>query len=383
MSNAQRPSGAPPFERYRSRLAALHAGDLILAGLPGHAEHPWRITFGRFYPDESPWAVMVAERGPIEVLRVGVRESASPGARYSSEIGWISTGRAVDDPGIGGLAGVLAALDDARIVRYRPGKRCTLSGSVAGRPRFAKVCPDALAYHQDAVALWNQARGGGLGFAVAEPLGADELATTQWQGLVPGSPLDEALLGIDGAELIERLGAALGRLARAPLLPRRVDGPQNQQARTRRAVDRLARRVPDLAGACDTVVSELDLGHEAIEPRRLVPVHGAPHAAQWLIDEDRLGLVDFDRYAAGEPELDLATLLVELEFERRRAVAMVTLRDRVVAGFESEGLPIDQARLDLYCRHKRLAKATRTAWSLRPDGDERARVHLENALNST
>jgi len=47
---------------------------------------------------------------------------------------------------------------------------------------------------------------------------------------------------------------------------------------------------------------------------------------QWLVDGDgRLGLVDFDRYALGEPELDIATFLVELETESPRAVPMAEL----------------------------------------------------------
>ena len=40
-----------------------------------------------------------------------------------------------------------------------------------------------------------------------------------------------------------------------------------------------------------------------------MPVHGAPHQHQWLADGQRLGLIDFDRFALGDPELDLAVTL--------------------------------------------------------------------------
>jgi len=99
---------------------------------------------------------------------------------------------------------------------------------------------------------------------------------------------------------------------------------------------------------------------------------------QWLIDRaGRLGLVDFDRYALGEPELDLATFLVELETESPRAVPMAELEEAVVAGFRAAGGTVDPGRLALYTAHKRLAKVARTAAALRPDAEDRARAHLD------
>jgi aminoglycoside phosphotransferase (APT) family kinase protein len=109
-----------------------------------------------------------------------------------------------------------------------------------------------------------------------------------------------------------------------------------------------------------------------------VPVHGAPHMHQWLVDDaGRLGLVDFDRYALGEPELDVATFLVELETESPRAVGMAELEAATAAGFRAAGGRLDPDRMTLWTAHKRLAKVARTAAALRPDAEARALAHLD------
>ena len=118
--------------------------------------------------------------------------------------------------------------------------------------------------------------------------------------------------------------------------------------------------------------------HDRLPPRPLVPVHGAPHMHQWLVDgSGRLGLVDFDRYALGEPELDVATFLVELETESPRAVAMAELAAATEAGFAAAGGRLDPDRLVLWTAHKRLAKVAGTAAALRPDAEAGARAHLD------
>jgi hypothetical protein len=99
---------------------------------------------------------------------------------------------------------------------------------------------------------------------------------------------------------------------------------------------------------------------------------------QWLVDgSGRLGLVDFDRYALGEPELDVATFLVELETESPRAVGMAELAAAIDAGFRAAGARLDPDRLALWTAHKRLAKVARTAAALRPDAAARASAHLD------
>ena len=90
----------------------------------------------------------------------------------------------------------------------------------------------------------------------------------------------------------------------------------------------------------------------------------------------RLGLVDFDRFAWGEPEFDLASFLVE-----REALAKgwpdEAFQDAVVDGFREVAGEIDEERLALYLAHRRLVRVARIAAGLRPDARERAARALE------
>jgi len=275
------------------------------------------------------------------------------------------------------LAGVLDELGDAGVVRYRPGKRCTLRGTTADGDRFVKVGPGADCRHADGVALWRAAADRDLGFDVARPLGLDRTRRAVHQGVVTGSGIMDVLLGGDGHVCAGRLGIALGALATSAVRPTATAPPSTQQSRTRRAARRVVERIPALAVPVHRLVDELDACHGRLARRTLVPVHGAPHAEQWLDGDGRLGLVDFDRFALGEPELDLATFLAELDAE---PVAIEAIERSLVEGFRSSGTMLDPVRLDLYRRHKRLAKVTRTAWSLRPDADERAAQRLAQLL---
>ena len=107
-----------------------------------------------------------------------------------------------------------------------------------------------------------------------------------------------------------------------------------------------------------------------------MPVHGAPHVNQWLSAGDQLGLVDFDRFALGEPELDIATFVAELASESERQAPVDAYTSAMVEGYCEVGVTIDVPRIELHLLHKLVAKVTRTAWALRVDGPERAARHL-------
>jgi aminoglycoside phosphotransferase (APT) family kinase protein len=163
------------------------------------------------------------------------------------------------------------------------------------------------------------------------------------------------------------------------LRPAYALGASEQLRRSRRVAAELARRVPYLADDVDRLLERLAQSHARTAGRPLRPIHGAPHVHQWLEAEDGLGLVDFDRFARGEPELDVATFLAEMDFERGETVGAV--KEAFVDGYEEVAGRLDEVVLRAYRCHKRLAKALRTARALRADGDERAQRHLASAVD--
>jgi hypothetical protein len=145
-------------------------------------------------------------------------------------------------------------------------------------------------------------------------------------------------------------------------------------------VKELSRTVPRLAPIAGALLERLAILHAGLGHRLLRPIHGAPHPSQWLMSEEGLGLVDFDRLALGNPELDAATFLGELEFEGGLLIPEDRLGAHFLAAYESVSGPLDPELLSAYRAHKRLAKALRMARSFAAGGDVRAERTLDLAL---
>jgi len=301
--------------RYRAELQALATDEPIrrALGLDGD----WRRAYARFFPDEEPFAVLTLQSRE-RMLRVDVFD----GLRF--------VGTDVTAP-----AG-------AEIVRYHPGRRCT----VRAGDRFGKigVGPELLDAQRE---LWEHRHE--LGFAVAEPLGYDPQTRTLWLAAVGGAEADLT------PELAERMGAALATLHRSDVRPAARRVPPD-------AAKELIRRVPALRERVEELLSDPP------PPGPPRPIHGAPHPPQWLLDGDALGLIDFDRLALGDPEADVAAFM--------EAAAAEDDGEPIAAAFARGYGALDPRRLDYYRRERRVAKALRAASALRPDGDEKAARRL-------
>jgi hypothetical protein len=139
--------------------------------------------------------------------------------------------------------------------------------------------------------------------------------------------------------------------------------------------------VPALGADARRLLARLAELHAAGDARRLRPVHGALHAAQWLDDGSELGLVDYDALALDDAELDAATFLAGLDVENRERTPVDWLAERFLAGYSAAGDPLDPRLLQAYRAHRLLEKALRVARAVRPDGDEKAERRLRRALD--
>lgn len=390
----RRPRGA--HDQYRGRLALL-AGDQPLvdaiAASPtlgrGDAATAWRRVYGRFMPWASPYALLVFERDhptqtfvTVEVFEEATSD-AGVGLTCVPELGWIRCSWLADDQGLPTLQDALQVEGRTSIVRYRPGRRCTFRVTTDVGTRYGKVFPNdaGAALHQMGLALWEARQAGELGFAVAEPIGWDAERRVLWQQAVAGRPLLERLSEPDGVALAERMGRAAGTLPASRLRPAALFDGSVQRARSWSYARELGERVPALADDAEGLGEALDAIHRQ-RPGHARPIHGAPHVNQWLEHGPQLALVDFDRVSMGDPELDVATFLGELDFEEELTTPVELIAAAFVAGYESEAGRLDAFLLSAYRAHKRLAKALRSARALRPDGDVRATRHLATAKDA-
>lgn len=363
---------SPDVARQVARIAARFAAPEV------PRDSDWIKEYGRFHPESERWAVLVMTSvDPPVRLTLGFCAESDPECTHP-DTGPFVVSRFPDDAGLPSLPRVLATLADPQVVRYRPGRRCTLRGTTDVGERFVKILRDPAAdLQRDAAALWEAGRRGEFGFRVAEPFGWDASTCALWQGVAPGIDASGIVFGPDGADLCRQMGTALGELARSSVAPARRAASSDQRARTHRALRRVVDRIPSLIDRVAVVGAAIDRRHDSLRARPLVPAHGSAHVHQWLVaDDGTLGLIDFDRFALGEPELDIATFAAELDTEQSLTVPVDVLERAMCDGYESVADPLDPDRIALYRTEKRIAKVARTAWAIRADYADRAERHL-------
>lgn len=384
-----------PFVRYRAQLTALADQAAARLALETAGFWPsglqWREMFGRFHPGAAPYAVQVfgsSDNGVQRIARVEAFD-VPPGALEDGEawsqagaIGFLRVTRLTADPSLPAIASILAGDAEAIVIRYHPGLRCTVRSVRDGRAVFGKVfCDDrGRELCEDYERLWLASTRGDLAFAVARPIRWDGEHRTLWQAALPGYAIRTRLRTDEGPGLARRLGAALGSLAQSQVTVRRAFSACDQMARTARHAADLAARVPALAADVEDFMTRL-AGSRALTARRVPrPIHGAPIATQWLASGERLGLIDFDRFSAGDPELDVGVFLADLDFERLPIDAARALAVALIDGWQATAGPLDRESIEFYRAHRHLDKALKRACAIRPDGDRRASASLRRSI---
>jgi hypothetical protein len=352
---------ASAHERYRDHLEALPR-EFEQAGLES-----WSSLHERFEPDREAYAtyVLASPSVPQRIVRVdallrsGLRLTPIP-----------------PDPQLPALATLLEGRGRS-VVRYHPGLRCTVRVNGNGSARFAKVYADGRGdrVQADGLALWRAASRGELAFEVAEPEGFDPKLGVVWQSAVEGEPVKEP-----GAQLARRIGRAAGSLTRSSLRPRMRRDPEAERAKTAQRCAELERRIPDLGEQTNALLGAL----EAVQPNGRPdprPIHGALHPSQWLEKGSRLALLDYDSLALGDPELDAATFLADLDVLNHERVPVDHLTEAFVAGYEESAGPLDLRLLASYRAQRLVEKALRVARAIRAQADRKAGRRLARALD--
>ncbi len=360
-------------------IARLQADDPIPA-LLGRA--PWRRTYGRLNPRASRYATLVYERAGSEPVRVDLSECGGAGVhRLPPPLGWAELTPCSADTALPTLDQACRFYAIDNIVRYRPGKRCTMRGTLGRAPAYIKVFADdrGAEMAEEAALLRAAAAEGQLGFAVASCLewnpGLRAIAHEKLEGV----SICDALLGAGGAELAAQLGRALATLPNTALRPRQIYDAASQMERSRRYARKLAQAAPDAADAAAALLAALEAAHQAAPDTELRPIHGAPHPQQWLQHDDRLALVDFDRLSLGPVEIDAATFLAELDFEAGDHEQLQQVAAAFLSAYAEGVGGCDPRVLAIYRMHKHLAKAYKVALSLSTAREARAARILLNA----
>jgi len=349
----------------------------------------WKRLLGRFDPHRPRVATMLFESLglPQELVTMEVWNTLPPAdirgqtKTIHNYIGWLKFIRFPSDAILRGLPEVLEQCDDPVVVAYQPGKQCAIRDQVAGRPgRIVTMVPGGCSesLFDEQRTFWAASREGRIDFTVPEPLRWDADTDALWQAELAGQPVAEALLGPDGFSLAFELGKNLASINRSGLDAPVVWDGKSERTFSRTNAKVLSMRIPKLTFSVEHLLLRLSELHTRHMNRKILPIHGSPHLPQWFHDGERYGLAGFNRLLVGAPELDIATLITDIESFRNGVSD--GLNRGLIEGFAVGGGDLNMSLLNAYRAHKWLSKAVEAAISLRPDGDKQADLCLSRAL---
>ena len=275
----------------------------------------------------------------------------------------------------------LGRLEEIRLVRHRPGRRCVLYYSFAGseleegseRIRFVgKIRSKGANRRSDRIARALRARGfsetGGFGFTVCEPLGIVTELDMTLQRFYSGPCMTE--LVSKGTETLERfaeLGVALAELhvEGAPTDRRHTVG--NEFAILEERLPKVAVKIPILAESIQRLMESARPIAEALVSRPVRSIHRDFYPDQIIAASGALVLLDLDLYSMGDPALDVGNFVAHLREQGLRELGDVrSYRDAEYAFVESYLASSSETLLDEVEKwtHLSLLRHIEIAWRI-------------------
>jgi len=225
-----------------------------------------------------------------------------------------------------------------RVVRYKPGSRCTILFDLRyppGSDASARDWPElvvAKTYRGDKgriawegmQALWQSPLGRGDVVAIAEPLAylpdlrvllqgpiGEERTLKELTRSAIDSGTSTALAVLDG--YLAKTAAGLATLHSSGATIGEPLTLEDELAETREVLGGLAVPVPALAGAADALLARVEALAARHPPDPPVPSHRSFRPAQVLLHQGGIGFIDFDGACQAEPALDLALFRATLK----------------------------------------------------------------------
>jgi aminoglycoside phosphotransferase (APT) family kinase protein len=223
---------------------------------------------------------------------------------------------------------------DVSVLRFRPGRRCTVrlnvwlrekeSGAMYKRVLYGKIYHDlekAGHVYQQMLSLSNSvpAKGGQISYATASAFLPDLAMVLQ--NPVGGVPLD-SLMSCDTEACDSRgfagtltAAAALAAFHTSGLVGGKPRSIKSELARFKKRGARIGQVNPELSNAIIQLADALSAWLGTLDQwgATLCLVHGDCKPAQFLINQQQVVLLDFDHCGMADPAVDVGTFLATLQ----------------------------------------------------------------------
>jgi aminoglycoside phosphotransferase (APT) family kinase protein len=190
------------------------------------------------------------------------------------------------------------------------------------------------------------------------------------QGEVQGTSLPDVLQNAaadeEAVDAVRRTARALAALHRLPVAapPHRIELGRTDPERLRRSAEQLRAARPELAPLVTEVEAGILAGLTAIGEHSSIPIHGDLKPIHVLFADDRVVLLDLDKFAAGDPMLDVMNMLVILGWGRLRRPGLPALARAFGEEYFAHVPRAWEQRLAPHYAWALLGEASRDVWAL-------------------
>lgn len=281
-----------------------------------------------------------------------------------------------------------------KIVRYKPGSRCTIvyqldyPADADSDHRWPELVvaktyrkEKGQSAYESMRAFWNTALSASTLVKIAEPLAYDAEMKVMIQGpirqeitlkemtvMAVKAGTDESF--DDLTEVMRKTARALAELHQSGTKLDTLYGWEDDEEQTRESIQELSVPVPQLAAAGIPFLEKLNILEASSEPDPRIPSHGTFRPAQVLMYQGEIGFIDFDSSCMAEPAKDLGLFLcaflragmatvkfddIEVSSEPldeaarlRRFERLIAVSEKFLDEYERHAMPVNRQRVALF-----------------------------------
>lgn len=202
-----------------------------------------------------------------------------------------------------------------QLFRYVPFKRAILTwqNPATDRAYFIKLCQETEFsrvvnnFHQIHVAAKD------LSFVVPQPVAFDPTSRTFSMTALSGEQFTKVMCQTDPQSFMG-VGRVLAELHHADLHPETRWTPEKEIRTCDRAMQEVKLALPHLSKSLDRAISQLTAAARDISFSTNHPIHANLFGDQILYSRDRIGIVDWDTLALGDPHYDIGRLIAHFVY---------------------------------------------------------------------